>query len=168
MRPPAALLLVLLGSAACGEPCRDVETRSLDFSCDVTRGFSGQLHFDSASTFETFLAQQCLPRGDDERAHALVESVDFSREAVFVAVGPHSLDPERCLAARRLSGCQVCESGLKVLFEDRFRDPGAGCPSTRWTVAFALKREDLRAALDAAEGVDGSAPSTRVGLAGGS
>lgn len=155
-RSPLRFLLALcvasVSAAGCGPPCRDIQTRPLDFACEATRGFSGELHFDSEATFETFLAQQCLSRSSDELAREIAASVDFTREAVFVAVGPLSLDQERCLESRELASCQVCEGGLKVLFQDATRDIGAVCPSTVWTVAFALKREDLRAALDAAGG----------------
>ena len=51
---------------------------------------------------------------------------------------------------RDLERAQVCSDGLKVYFDDTYGDADFGCAGPRWTVAFALPREDLRAALDAA------------------
>lgn len=146
----AALFVVaaIAGLSSCGPPCRTIETRPLALECAQTSGFFGELHFDSEATFDTFLRQQCL-EGDDAAADRVLASVDFTREAVFVARGNHALDSTRCLESRELDEAQVCATGLKLYFDDVTREPEL-CPGTRWTVAFLLSREDLRAALDAA------------------
>lgn len=141
------LLLWLLGLSACGEPCRGIETRALDFECSPLSSFTGELHFDSAAPFDTFLRQQCLD-GDDAEADRILASVDFTREAVFVARGSKRVTAERCLESRGLDEAQVCATGLKVTFRDRESGPDA-CSAGLWTVAFVLEREDMRAALDA-------------------
>lgn len=147
------LLLVLVAlalvPAACGTPCRGIETRELAFECAATTGFTGELHFDSEATFDTFLRQQCFAAGDDGDADAILEDIDFTTEAVFVATGPDRLDESRCLVSRELDEAQVCATGLKVYFRDELRRDGTDCPGTRWTVAFVMPREDLRAAIEA-------------------
>lgn len=134
--------------ASCGAPCRDIEVRPLELQCSPTSSFTGELHFDSAATFDTFLRQQCLLGDDSPAADAALQSVDFDTEGVFLAAGPHALR-QRCLSARELGSVQVCSTGLKVYFHDEYRAEGGNCPGTRWTVAFALPREELRAALEA-------------------
>lgn len=148
---PLSLSCMLAVASGCGAPCRDIEARPLELTCDATQGFSGELHFDSQATFDTFLRQQCLPPGADDIAAGVLASVNFDAEAVFVAVRPHDLGPGRCLRARALDSAQVCATGLRLLFNDEVRTPGEVCPATRWTVAFALPRAELRAALEAAE-----------------
>ncbi len=136
--------------ASCGAPCRGVETRALALECAATSAFSGELHFDSEETFDTFLRQQCLDAGDDALADQLLAGIDFRTEAVFVVRGRHAIDSSRCLASREVARAEVCSTGLKLYFEDELQ-PVETCPATRWTVALVLDREDLRAALDAAE-----------------
>jgi len=146
------LLCVLLGAllaASCGTPCRGIETRALDFECSASATFTGELHFDSRATFDTFLRQQCLSIAQQDTVDALLDEVDFDTEAVFVAAGPHRLDDQRCLVTRELDGAQVCTTGLKIYFADQMQRADAQCPGTRWTVAFALPREELRAAVEA-------------------
>lgn len=150
LRSLARLLAATTGALAlssCVAPCRAIEVRPLELECDPSSLFTGELHFDSEATFDTFLRQECLV-GDGE-ADRVLASVDFTTEAVFVARGNHRLDETRCLARRQLDEAQVCATGLKLYFadEDLVSDT---CPGTRWTVAFVLAREDLRAALDAA------------------
>lgn len=150
--PSRALLVALVAafSSSCGTPCRTIETRPLELTCAQTSNFAGELHFDSEETFDTFLRQQCLADDEDALADQLIASVDFSSEAVFVARGRHAIDSTRCLESRELDEAQVCETGLKLYFADKTREVET-CPGTRWTVAFILAREDLRAALDAAD-----------------
>jgi hypothetical protein len=144
---PAVLCAALL-AGSCGAPCRDIQARPLEFECsDDPLGFLGELHFDSASSFETFLRQQCLDDPGD--ADAILEQVDFGSEGVFVATGRDNLDAQRCLRSRELESAQVCTTGLKLYFRDELQSPELVCAETRWTVAFALPREDLRAAIEA-------------------
>lgn len=149
--PLAAALLALIAMVAssCSSPCRSIETRSLDFECEQASNFTGELHFDSEGSFDTFLRQQCLSDDDDALADQILAGIDFTTEAVFVARGRHAIDPTRCLQTRELADAQVCSTGLKLYFDDVIRQ-AEPCPGTRWTVAFVLSREDLRAALDAA------------------
>ncbi len=113
--------------------------------------FTGEAHFDSPATYETFLSQQCLYTAGDDAVQARIDDVNFDEEAVFVAVGPAALDNSRCLETRTLDKAQVCTDGLKVYFADVFQRADDGCPGPRWTVAFSLLREDLRAALEAGD-----------------
>ena len=134
----------------CGAFCRDVETRELMFSCeDGGSRFTGEIHFEREATFRTFLEQQCLTQTSQADIEAHIESVDWDTEAVFVAVGPPNVDATRCVDERRLERAQVCSDGLKVYFADVYGQSDFGCAGPRWTVAFAMKRSDLRAALDA-------------------
>ena len=96
-----ATLLVSLAPVACGTPCREIATRSLDFECAAVASFTGELHFDSRATFDTFLRQQCLPNAERAQADDIMDGVDFTTEAVFVAAGPHRLDDQRCLVSQR-------------------------------------------------------------------
>ena len=138
-------------SLGCGPYCRDIPTTPLAFECDnSTVRFTGEIHLDSEATFRTFLSQQCIADASGAAIDSVVEQVDFSPEAVFVAVGPTRLDEMRCLDSRTLDKAQVCDTGLKVFFLDRFRR-AEDCPNLRWTVAFSLLRSDLRAALAAGD-----------------
>ena len=97
------------------------------------------------------MRQECNPSFTDDEVFALITTADFSNNAVFVAVGPNALDNTRCLQSRGLDNVEVCTDGLKVTFNDVFATSDTACPPTRWTVAFSILRDDLRAALDAAE-----------------
>ncbi len=129
--------------------CRSVAVQPLDFEC--TSGFVGEIHLDSRGSFDTFLRQECLLDASDEDITELLDAVDFEQDAVFVAAGLDGLGDARCLENRELDDAQVCSNGLKVLFSDVFRTIDEQCPATTWTVAFAIDRAELRAALDAAE-----------------
>jgi hypothetical protein len=137
--------------------CRQVQTEELTLECeDNDTPFTGELHFDSAATYETFLAQQCIPSETDNTISAYVSQIDFTNDAAFVAVGPNAIDSSRCVETRELDSVEVCNSGLKVYFDDTYQSssqPGSDlfCPSGRWTVAFSLSRDDLRAALEAGD-----------------
>ncbi len=149
----AALVMGLLGLslASCGPVCRPADVSELDFECDPTASFTGEIHLDSRASLDTFLSQECMQNADEAVIEEIVDSIDFTQDAVFIAVGPDFLDNSRCLESRELDDVQVCSNGLKVLFDDAFRTSDTPCPGTRWTVAFSIDRGDLRAALDAAE-----------------
>jgi hypothetical protein len=148
----ATAVLGALVATACGAPCRDIEVRTLALECSAASTFAGELHFDSAAPFDTFLREECLvgeaPPAGDVAIDVVVQSVDFSTRGVFLAAGPRALRG-RCLQARELDTAQVCGNGLKLYFLDEYRAEGGNCPNTRWTVAFSLPREELRAALEA-------------------
>jgi hypothetical protein len=146
-------VMVAAMAASCGLPCRSVSTRALELECEPLSPFRGEIHFDSAATFETFLLQDCLAEeGAEAQAAALIGQVDFTTEAVFVASGAASLDQgARCILERSVGDAEVCDDGLKVSFDDIETDGVAGCPSSKWTVAFALPRDELRAALAAGD-----------------
>lgn len=122
--------------------------RPLDIPCASANPVSGEHHFDSAATFDTFLRDVC-ELTDDEEVAGWLQQVDFAREAVVVSRGPFALSASRCLTSREVDGVWVCDGGLKVAFHDVETD-GAACAEGRWTVAFALSRADLRAALESA------------------
>jgi len=148
-----AVLTFVSAGTACGPYCRPIEVRPLAVECenlDIGQ-FQGELHFDSAPPFETFLSQQCMPNAAEDRLAQIVESVDFTREGVFVVAGRNNLDSTRCVETRELDDAEVCTNGLRVYFEDSYRSVDRGCPSGVWTVAFALSRADLAAALEAGE-----------------
>jgi hypothetical protein len=152
--PVAALTAagLLAFAPGCGPFCRDVQTRELEFSCeDGANRFTGEIHFDRPTTFRTFLEQQCIPQSPQSFVDEIVDSVDWSTEAVFVAVGPPNVDATRCVDDRSLERAQVCSDGLKVYFADLYGQSDFGCSGPRWTVAFAMNRQDLRAALEAGE-----------------
>jgi len=152
------LLLPLLFSvatcalaSACGDACRTAEVRELSLSCG-RQALEGEIHFDSAAAFETFLTDQCMPDADAADIAAIVDDVDFATDAVWVGVRRNAIDESRCIATRELDVAQVCSSGLKVSFVDVLEnDTSDGCTG-RWTVAFVIARDDLLAALDGAEG----------------
>lgn len=146
--PSLAIAASLALLSSCGAPCRGIDTRPLELECAATSTFTGELHVDSEATFDTFLRQDCLA-GNDAEADRVLASVDFRTEAVFVARGSHRVTNERCLESRDLDEAQVCTTGLKLYFLDEERSP-EGCPSTQWTVALVLSRDDMRAALEAA------------------
>ena len=145
------LAALAAGVVGCGPQCRDIDTQPVNIVCESPPRFTGEAHFDSAATFETFLSQQCLYTAGDTAVQSVIDDIDFTTSAVFVAVGPAALDNSRCLETRELDKAQVCTDGLKVYFQDVFQRADTGCPGPRWTVAFTLLREDLRAALDAAD-----------------
>jgi hypothetical protein len=142
----APMLLVVATASSCGPACRDVAIEPLDLECEENGEFSGELHFDSAASFDTFVAQQCLPSASTDEVEAVVDSVDFGARGVFVAKGPNSASTERCIVERDAERAQVCEDGLKVYFRDRTTNDDPDCTGT-WTTAFTLAREDLRAVL---------------------
>ena len=154
----AGLLGIFAIGSGCIDPdlysCRAIATTELLLKCENTNEpFAGELHFDSEATYDTFLTHQCIPGSAD--SPSIIEGhksqVDFTVDAVFVAVGPSAIDADRCVEDRSLDSAAACTSGLKVFYDDEYIDPQFGCPNDRWTVAFSLSREDLRSALDAAD-----------------
>lgn len=156
---PRRVLLLLVGAAlvvsiapACGRPCRPAVTTTLDLQCEPGSVYQGELHYDDAAVFESFLSLECLPTSSPEQIAAVVGGIDFSHEAVFVAVGPR-LVQTRCVESRDIASVEVCADGLRVSFDDQLSNATV-CPG-RWTVAFTIAREDLRAALGTDVAPDG-------------
>lgn len=138
-------LAVASASGSCGRPCRSIAVQRVDVGCASTGTFNGELHFDDVPTFEAFLeSDQCLPDAIDEERAAIIESVDFGANALFVAVGDRA-QLGRCIEDRQADIVEVCDDGLRVAFADRVTDanPCAG----KWTVAFQIPREEMRAAI---------------------
>lgn len=150
----AIAFLALDLSVGCGSQCEEADARPLDFVCDSPPNFIGELHFDSAPAFDTFLRQQCLYiSGRDEQIDAIMASVDFSTEAVFVAVGPAEIEDNRCLRSRELEAVETCTDGVRVYFEDDIIQlDGIDCATGRWTVAFVMDKAALLESLDTASG----------------
>lgn len=147
----SAVVVALAPAVSCGGGCRVIETRPLDYTCvGEPPRFTGELHFEREATFETFLRQQCLFSPLDSEVQVITGDVDWSREATFVAVGPADID-DRCITQREVDVVEVCDDGLQVSFADEVAAASDSCDAPRWTVSFVLSREDLRAALDAAE-----------------
>ena len=104
------LLLGLIATVAwvpsCGGNCRAVNVRQLDLICGEA-ALEGEIHFDSAAAFETFLTDQCIPSADDAEVAALVDDVDFSRDAVWVGVRRNAIDESRCIENRQVEATEV-------------------------------------------------------------
>ena len=140
----AALASMQATSAGCGRPCRSVAVQAIDVECETGSVWEGELHLDDAAVFESWLSQECLPSSSPEQVGALVDSVDFLNDAVFVAAGRRMVQ-SRCIESREAADVAVCDDGLRVSFDDKLS--GSVDCLGRWTVVFALAREDLRAAL---------------------
>lgn len=138
------VLALAPGHAACGRPCRPITVAPLELQCDADAFYEGELHYDDAAVFESFLSQDCMPSASPEQVAAIVGGVDFLANVVFVAVGPRQV-AGRCVERRDAALVQACDDGLRVAFDDRL-STDEECVG-RWTVAFSLAREDLRAAL---------------------
>ena len=142
----AVCTLVAVGLAAgCGSGCRVIDVVEQPLLCDANATFVGENHFDDAATYESFLSGECLPNNTPADLDSRVSAVDFSVNAVFVAVGAKNLGTSRCITTRALDRVEACTDGMRVSFLDDLVED-AVCPGT-WTVAFALSRADLRAAL---------------------
>lgn len=143
-----ALGVMAVLPGGCGPACRAVEARPLSLSCADASPFLGELHFDDAATFESFLELDCLQDADSVARGAVVRAVDFTTEAVFVAVGRRA-QGARCLAARAAETVEVCDTGLRVGFDDEEEGVESATDSCggKWTVALALPRAELRAAI---------------------
>ena len=136
---------VVVAGAGCGDACRGIDVKPMALVCSVSGSFAGEIHFDDAASFSSFLLDECLPDANEADRQALVDNVDFTRDAVFVAAGLRQ-QQTRCISDRKQDGVQVCQDGLRVGFADTISDTSP-C-SGKWTVAFALPRAELRAALD--------------------
>jgi hypothetical protein len=141
----AALVSAVAVTLSCGRPCRTVAVTPLALSCQSTGTFNGEIHFDDVPTFETFLeSDQCLPDAAEGERTELIESVDFLTNAVFVAVDQRERQ-QRCIEEREADVVEVCDDGLRIAFADRVTDTS---PCTgKWTVAFQIAREEMRAAV---------------------
>ncbi len=141
----AALACAVAAGAGCGPACRGIDVKTIDLQCSASSTFDGEIHFDDAATYASFLLDDCLPEDTDQQRQALVDAVDFTTDAVFVSSGLRQ-QTARCIADRKQDGVDVCDDGLRVAFADTLSDadPCGG----RWTVAFSLPRSELRAALD--------------------
>ena len=136
--------VVAVASIAC-TPCHTVETTPLAVECEQGANFTGELHFDSAATFRSFLSDRCLPTSGSEAVDDVVNSVDFTTEAVVVARGARA-GTGRCIEERGTESVDVCEDGLRVVFDDVESGDVNSCGG-QWTVAFSLPRSELRTAL---------------------
>ena len=138
--------VVVAQANACGDDCRTITVKDAGLTCSTTSTFTGEIHFDDAATYQSFLLTDCLPDVDDDTRQKLVDAIDFTKDAVFVAVGLKQ-DPggARCIQDRKDAAVEVCGEGLRVDFNDQISDANP-CPG-KWTVAFALPRAELRAAL---------------------
>lgn len=146
--PLAAALAAV--APACGRPCRQVTTTPVELECEPGAVFTGELHLDDAAVFESFLALECIPSASPDQVAAIVGSVDFLQDVVFVAVGTRAMQ-SRCIESRAAASVSACDDGLRVAFNDHLTGEPA-CVGL-WTVAFALAREDMRAALGTDEPV---------------
>ncbi len=130
---------------ACAIPCRPVEHRVLDLQCPENARPTGENHFDSSSTMQTFLEVDCGL--SEEQALSFLGQIDFSREAVFVAAQERTIT-DSCIRDRNVIDTQICDDGLRVFFEDVLQDIATqGCPSSHWAVAVVMPREEMRAVL---------------------
>ncbi len=153
----AVSMLVSTSSMVACLNCRPATTRPLNIDCAVDSTWRGELHLDSAATWRSFLTDQCLIGEAPEVIDAMVDAVDFTSEAVVVARGPRA-GVSRCLEAREVETVDICETGVRVVFDD-VESGEEVCPGD-WTVAFALPRDDLRSALLANERASAAAPFT--------
>lgn len=138
------VVFVVVAAAAC-TPCRRIETKPIELDCEGGAAFTGELHFDSADSYRSFLTDRCLPTSNSSEVEDLVDAVDFTVDAVFVARGARA-GSLRCIEERATESVDVCDDGLHVVFDD-VESGDASCGGS-WTVAFALPREELRAAID--------------------
>ncbi|MDP2339442.1 MAG: hypothetical protein Q8O67_00680 [Deltaproteobacteria bacterium] len=148
MRIPFAAVLV--AAVASCTPCRRVETTPIEIDCDANADFVGELHLDTAASYRSFLNDRCLPEGREAEIDALVDAVDFTVDAVFVARNLRQ-GASRCIEERAADSVDVCDDGLRVVFRDEESGDATGCAG-HWTVAFVLPRGELRAAIDDDDG----------------
>jgi len=147
VRTPLAAVLAaaVVGAIASCTPCRRVETTPIELDCSANAEFVGELHLDTAASWRSFLTDRCLPEGRDAEIDALVDDVDFTVDAVFVARNLRQ-GASRCIEARAADSVDVCDEGLRVIFRDD--ESGDATCAGHWTVAFVLPRGELRAAVD--------------------
>ena len=144
MRIPLAAALVV-ATATCCTPCRRVDTTRIELECSANADFVGELHLDTAGSYRSFLSDRCLPDGRDAEIDAFVDAIDFNSQAVFVARNLRG-GQARCIEVRQAESVDVCDDGLRVVFRDD--ESGDATCAGHWTVAFALARGELRAAID--------------------
>lgn len=139
-----ALGLAVLTGASCGRPCRAIAVTPVNVACQSTSTFSGEIHFDDRATFQTFLTSaECLPDATGEVVVAILDSVSFLEDVVFIAVDSRA-QLGRCLETRVADVVEVCDDGLRISFADKVTAAEV-CPG-KWTVSFALPRAQMRAA----------------------
>lgn len=141
-----SLLLGVVAGAPVGAclECRTVDATPLPAVVCDGADFEGELHFDAAATFRSFLRDRCMTQASDDTLDAITNSVDFNTRAAFVAVGSRA-GVGRCVQARAAGSVEACEEGLRIVFDDvTTADPV--CAGV-WTVALSLPRGELRAAL---------------------
>jgi hypothetical protein len=140
-----ACVVVAAATMSCARPCRSIAVERLALECQTGGTFNGEIHFDDVPTFEAFLeSDQCLPEAVDEERAAVVDSVDFLNNALFIAVGTKG-QLQRCIEEREADLVEICDDGLRISFADRISDE-LPCDG-KWTVAFQLPREEMRAAI---------------------
>ncbi len=140
----AFLVFTLVLVVACS-PCRRIETTPVEIDCTANSDFVGELHFDTAGSYRSFLSDRCLTDAAPAEIDALVAAVDFTQQAVFVARGVRQ-GISRCIQTREAENVDVCDDGLRVVFlDEESRDETCG---GLWTVALVLPREELRAAIE--------------------
>ena len=131
-------------TVSCGRPCRAIAVQPVELRCQDTSTFTGEIHFDDRATFASFLeSDDCLPLSEADEVTAILDSVDFLEDAVFVASDVRALSG-RCIAKRDAEVVEVCNDGLRLSFGDDVTDD-TECPG-KWTVSFALPRAEMRAA----------------------
>lgn len=141
----AVVVTCAIALSSCGRPCRAIAVQPVALGCQSTGTFNGEIHFDDVPTLEAFLeSDQCLPDAVDTERAEIVDSVDFLNNALFIAVNARE-QLGRCIEEREADVVEVCDDGLRIAFADRVTDANP-CPG-KWTVAFQLPREEMRAAI---------------------
>ena len=125
MRALPLALLVLL--ASCSPPCRTIAVAPLALICQDLSTFTGEVHFEERATFESFLSAECLPEATDAEITAILDSVNFAEDVVFVAVNNRA-QAGRCLRTRVADGVEVCQDGLRISFSDGVVDEQLALP----------------------------------------
>lgn len=140
--------LVLLWAVLMGcyeAPCRVIEHRSLEVTCEAEKSFSAT-HLDSAALFEAFLRNDCEAL---EEISGLVTQVDFSKEVVFCGSGPLNDPDVGCLRQRKVKGVETCIDGVQFLYEDAFQPQETTlCSNQLWSFCEVLDRNEVRKSLD--------------------
>ena len=149
--PAVVLPVVALAPLGGCLGCRDVAVTPLDLDCSPASPFRGELHFTDADAWRSFLTDRCLTP-DDPSVDTRVDAVDFTTQAVVVARNLRDVGG-RCLEQRQVEAVSACEDGVRVVFDD-VESGELPCPGD-WTVAFALPRSELRAAL----GLENTSPA---------
>ena len=141
----SAMLTVVLGwlagIAGCENACRVTDSVALDPQCLTNEPFE-TLHFDSSSTFESFLINQC--KTPDSAIATVIAQVDFQREVVICTSGPLA-DPEvGCLRDREVAEVAVCTDGVQLIFEDLPKENADFCTTAMWSLCERMERDEVR------------------------